>query len=71
MPPNACVVPGPIAAQVWRVGAPPPGPPPFVAPTAGYGAPPPGPRRGFPWLWVLLGCGCLLLILVEIGRAHV
>lgn len=58
------------AGRLWRVGAPPPPPPaqpPFVPPTAGYGAPPPGPRKQSPWLWVGLGCGCLLLLLVAGG----
>jgi len=55
--------------SVWSVQAPPPppAPPPVVPPSGGYSAPPPPRRGGFPWLWVLLGCGCLMLILVAGG----
>lgn len=46
---------------------PPPAQPPAVPPPADYGAAPPPRKKGFPWLWVILGCGCLLTILVVGG----
>jgi hypothetical protein len=62
--------------SVWGVQAPPPPPPPpssaqppVVPPSGGYAAPPPQPRKGFPWLWVILGCGCLTVVIVIVGVA--
>jgi hypothetical protein len=36
-------------------------------PPAQYAAPPPQRKGGLTWLWVLLGCGCLLLIIALVG----
>ena len=51
---------------LWTVQPPPPPParPPAIPPPADYGAAPPPRKKSFPWLWVTLGCGCLLLILI-------
>lgn len=58
--------------EAWLVRSQPPPPPstmpPFVPPSSPgmAGAPPPGKRR-FPWLWLLFGCGCLIVLLVLVG----
>lgn len=43
-------------------------PPVAPPPSPGYGAPP--PRKKMNWLWWLLGCGCLLAILIIAGAVY-
>ncbi|MGE5530843.1 MAG: hypothetical protein ACM3VW_01835 [Bacteroidota bacterium] len=63
------VPPPPAAPPPPPPAAPPPPPsytPPVVPPPAPSYVPPP-PRKKMNWLWWLLGCGCLLIILVIAG----
>ena len=62
-----------VVTSTWILfGVEPPAPPPVPPPGSGGQppplAPPPQPRRGFPWVWLLVGCGCLLVLMV-IGGA--